>query len=120
METTTKITTASVRVALSSNYDTFEVAMTIQNEGGISQDEILDTRFKCQKQAYEALTDYKKPLTTDMKIALRNAQNQLDKIKEVAELKKELKDNVPANEAERIAKLPAYQPKVKPIKKVKK
>lgn len=109
METTTKITTASVRVALSSNYDTFEVAMTIQNEAGISQDEILDTRFKCQKQAYTALMDYKKPLTADFKNALKNAQNQLDKIKEASA--KEEKEPTP-EELEQLKSLPEWKPKV--------
>lgn len=55
----TKITSASVRISLSCNYNTFEVALNIENADGLHSDEITQYRLRAQEMANEAVADYK-------------------------------------------------------------
>lgn len=56
---TTKITTASVRVNQTFNYSNFEVAMTLENPEGINNQEITNALSSCQQLANDAVSEYK-------------------------------------------------------------
>jgi hypothetical protein len=57
---TTIITTASVKVMLSYDYSHFEASMSIENENGLTMQEIDEARKKCQRLADKAVGQYKK------------------------------------------------------------
>ena len=70
-ENTTKITTASVRIALAYNYSTFEVSMNLENKDGISVSAIENARNECQILASNAVNDYKKLTIVNSKDELK-------------------------------------------------
>lgn len=57
METIRK--SASVKVMLSYDYCHFEVAMAVENEGGLTQKDIDNARKDCQRLADKAVGQYK-------------------------------------------------------------
>lgn len=56
----TIIKTASVKVMLSYDYSHFEASMSLENESGLTMEEIDDARKKCQRLADKAVGQYKK------------------------------------------------------------
>lgn len=58
METTIK--TASVKVMLSYDYSHFEASMSLENESGLTVQDIDEARKKCQRLADKAVGQYKK------------------------------------------------------------
>ncbi|GAB6122320.1 hypothetical protein [Dysgonomonas termitidis] len=58
--TETIIKTASVKVMLSYDYSHFEASMSLENESGLTMQEIDDARKKCQCLADKAVGQYKK------------------------------------------------------------
>lgn len=58
--TETIIKTASVKVMLSYDYSHFEASMSLENESGLTMQEIDDARKKCQRLADKAVGQYKK------------------------------------------------------------
>ncbi|MDR2003980.1 MAG: hypothetical protein LBQ74_13190, partial [Prevotella sp.] len=56
---TTLIKTASVKVMLSYDYSHFEASMSIENENGLTMQEIDEARKKCQRLADKAVGQYK-------------------------------------------------------------
>ena len=55
----TKIKTASVKVMLSYDYSHFEASISLENENGISINEIDTARKDCQRLADKAVGQYK-------------------------------------------------------------
>lgn len=55
----TKIKTASVKVMLSYDYSHFEASMTLENDNGLSTQEIDTARKDCQRLADKAVGQYK-------------------------------------------------------------
>jgi hypothetical protein len=58
--------TASVKVMLSYDYSHFEASMSLENEAGISIEEIDEARKKCQRLADKAVGQYKTAKTAAM------------------------------------------------------
>lgn len=94
----TKITSASVRVSLSCNYNTFEVALNIENQDGLDPEEITEFRLKAQDMANEAVEDYKltyqpesqvKPISKKDNISVA----EIEKMPTWQELKQRQSDN---------------------------
>lgn len=56
----TIIKTASVKVMLSYDYSHFEASMSLENESGLTVQDIDDARKKCQRLADKAVGQYKK------------------------------------------------------------
>lgn len=114
----TKITTASVRIALSHNYSIFEVALNLENEQGISPSEIEKARVHAQQLALGAVNDYKGTITLPPKEELQRVQTRLNEISKLVDKKEKPVD---PKEVQQIESLPLYQPKKvakdKPIKK---
>lgn len=55
----TKIKTASVKVMLSYDYSHFEASMSVENDNGLSMEEIDLARKQCQRLADKAVGQYK-------------------------------------------------------------
>jgi hypothetical protein len=110
MSTETKITSASVRVALSHNYNSFEICLNIENENGLKQEEINEARIQAHELARTAV-DQHKPITST-----KNELQQIDaRLREVKKLAEGIKEE-PAPDPKEIAKveaLPLYKPKKK-------
>jgi hypothetical protein len=83
METVLK--NASVKIMLSYDYSHFEVAMSIENEGGLLLKDIDDARKNCQRLADKAVSQYKKAkemaaLRTDGAYKIQNFEKQCKEI----------------------------------------
>jgi hypothetical protein len=81
----TKIKTASVKVMLSYDYSHFEASMSLENENGLSMNEIDAARKNCQRIADKAVGQYKKAkemasLRSDGKYTMRNFEEQCKRI----------------------------------------
>lgn len=76
---TTKITTASVRVNQTFNYSNFEVSMTLENPEGIDNTEITKALADCQDLASGAVAEYK--VKAGVVIDKRNPAAQLGVLK---------------------------------------
>ena len=123
----TKITTSSVRVALSHNYSTFEVTLNLENPEGITIDEISSARSQAQELATEAVNEYKRTPNVNAKEEVKRIENKLNDLKKFIE-----KDEPAATDPEeikRVENLPMFDPEefkaqkeeaVKPAKKSKK
>lgn len=101
----TKITTASVRIALSHNYSTFEVAVNLENENGISIEDIDNARKQSQLLATNAVNEYKGSAIQNPKIEIQRIEKKLDELKKLTGNTDEVVD--PKAVAE-IQSLPAY------------
>lgn len=55
----TKIKAASVKVMLSYDYSHFEASMSVENDNGLSLEEIDSARKNCQRLADKAVSQYK-------------------------------------------------------------
>ena len=55
----TKIKSASVKIMLSYDYSHFETCMSLENEEGVSKDEIDNARKDCQRLCDKAVKQYK-------------------------------------------------------------
>lgn len=120
METTTKITTATVRIALSFNYNTFEVSAQMENENGISVADINNTRADCQELASTAVAQYKIANSSNPKEEIKKVENMIGKLKKefaISETKEE-KQPTP-EEIKEVESLPMYTD-VKSVKAKKK
>lgn len=106
----TKVTTASIRIAISHQYSTFEVAMNLDNTEGISTLEIEQSRKQCHDLATNAVTDYKAQLALSPKDQQKALQKRIDELKSSIGVK----DNV---DASKIEGLPLYEGKNNPDKK---
>ena len=107
----TKITSASLRISLSQNYNTFEVALTIENQDGLTLEEIEAFRMQAQEQASAAVEDYKVTMQPVVEKPFVKAAFKANKqVINVSEQDDEppLKDNASIDEIE---KLPLYTPK---------
>lgn len=104
---TTKITSTSIRIALSYMFNTFEVTTNIENENGITTEEIDSTRKATQQLAQKSVDEYKLSPNTDLKGELKKIDQ---KVKDIAKMVKrpEVIDPI---EVENIQNLPAYIPK---------
>ncbi|MDR3551250.1 MAG: hypothetical protein P4L31_07595 [Candidatus Babeliales bacterium] len=120
---TTKITSASIRIALSHNYSTFEVVLNLDNPEGIEASEIEKNRIICQTLATEAVNDYKRQPNANPKEELKRVENKLADIKALINEKPEEKPADP-KEIAAVEALPLYSDvkanKVKAIAKPKK
>lgn len=110
----TKITTANIRIALSYNYSTFEVSAQLENEDGVSVEDIKSARENCQLLATEAMNEYKIQPNSNPKVELEKIKNKLNAIqKMVSGSEPEIVD---PKEVAEIEKLPTYEE----VKKAKK
>lgn len=71
----TTIKNASVKVMLSYDYSHFEASMSLENENGISTQEIDEARKKCQRLADKAVGQYK----TAKSMAAKRSNSEYDK-----------------------------------------
>lgn len=114
----TVIKTASVRIALSHNYSTFEIALNIENDNGISQDDLKKARRDCQLLATDALNEYKTLPSQDAKIELGRVKNKIAEIEKLVTKKEpEIADQ---KEIEKVEAMPLYSEVKKPTKESKK
>lgn len=104
----TKITTASVRIALSHQYSTFEVAMNLENTEGISSEDIESARKTAQKLANDAVNEYKNLPNSNPKIELQRVEQKIKEIKKMVEKEPEPVD---PKVIEEIKNLPSYESK---------
>jgi len=117
-QTQTKITTASIRIALAFQYSTFEVSLNLDNPNGILKSEIELARIDCQSLANNALNEYKALPSQNPKEELKKIENKVAQLKELVNGKQPEKEPDPKEIAE-IEKLPLYQPKQAKVKKAK-
>lgn len=115
---TTKITQATVRIALSYNYSTFEISSQLENQEGVSVDDIKAARQNCQLLATEALNEYKIQPNSNPKEELKKIENKIAALKKMVQGSEPEKIDPAAIEA--IQNMPEYTPKPvkKPTKKV--
>jgi hypothetical protein len=81
----TKIKTASVKVMLSYDYSHFEASMSLENEHGLSMNEIDEARKSCQRLADKAVGQYRKAkemasLRSDGQYRMLNFEEQCKRI----------------------------------------
>ena len=93
----TIIKTASVKVMLSYDYSHFEASMSLENESGLTMQEIDDARKKCQRLADKAVGQYKKAKEmasnrSDGEYQMRNFQEQCERIKAKDEQDRTIKE----------------------------
>lgn len=113
----TKITTASIRIALSYQYSTFEISAQLENSEGISTKDIEDTRQTVQALATEAVNDFKRLPNSNVKDEIKTIENKIEKLKAVISEKIEQPEVTDPKEIEKIEKLPLYGEKTKKLKK---
>lgn len=83
----TKVKTASVKVMLSYDYSHFEASMSLENENGITIQEIDAARKGCQRLADKAVGQYKKAkemasMRSDGQYRMQNFEEQCKRIRE--------------------------------------
>ena len=93
----TKIKNASVKVILSHDYSHFEALMSLENDNGLTINEVDEARKKCQRLADKAVGQYKKAkemagLRNDGKYQMRNFEDQCKRIAEKSENDRTLKE----------------------------
>lgn len=89
METIRK--SATVKVMLSHNYNHFEASILIENEEGISLNEINETRKDCNRICDRAIEQYKKSKSM---AALEIGHGDVDELRKEVERIKKRKDGV--------------------------
>lgn len=104
----TKTTTASVRIALSHNYSTFEVTMNLDNQNGIDKSDIENARKECQELAQAAVNEYRATPGLNAKQELQRVEN---KVKEIKKMMEKEPEKVDPKAVEEIQKLPEYSSK---------
>jgi len=82
---TTIVKTASVKVMLSYDYSHFEASMSLENEFGLTMNEIDEGRKSCQRLADKAVNQYKKAKKmaadrSDGEYKMQNFESQCKKI----------------------------------------
>jgi homoserine kinase len=104
---TTKITTASVRVMLSHNYSNFEISAQLENENGIEIADIDKARQQCQQLATDAVAEYKKAPNSNPKEEIKRIEKKIEEIKNDIS---EKKDGTITDQKEiaKVEKLPLY------------
>lgn len=102
----TKITTATIRIALSHSYSTFEISASLENPNGISNSDIENTRKEIQALANNAVNEYRIHPNINAKDEVRKLENKVKELKQIVNPEKEVKDNATAEEIE---KLPLYK-----------
>jgi hypothetical protein len=111
METTqTKMTTATVRIALVKDYSTFEVSLGLENPTGLTMDEIIQTQNTCYLLAQKKADEHKTVTPKDVKAAVKSIESNLYELKKVIEGKEPEKPADP-KEIETIQKMPQYPSK---------
>ena len=93
----TKIKDASVKVMLSYDYSHFEVAMTLENDNGLTLKEIDEARKNCQRLADKAVSQYKTAKLMaakriDGEYQMKNFEAECKRIKEKDEHERTLKE----------------------------
>ena len=93
----TKIKNASVKVMLSYDYSHFEALMSLENDNGLTVNEIDEARKDCQRLADKAVGQYRKAkdmaaLRNDGKYQIRNFKDQCENIAKKPEDDRTLKE----------------------------
>lgn len=93
----TVIKNASVKVMLSYDYSHFEASMSLENDNGLSVNEIDEARKKCQRLADKAVAQYKHAKTNaarrvDGDIKIRAFSQECEMIKKKEEHDRTLKE----------------------------
>lgn len=75
----TVIKTASVKVMISHNYNHFETSMTLENESGVSVQDIDNARKDCQRLCDKAIKQYDiAKMVANKAIQLRSERSHLE------------------------------------------
>lgn len=93
----TKIKSASVKVMLSYDYSHFEASMSVENESGLTMQEIDEARKKCQRLADKAVGQYKKAkemaaMRSDGKYRMQNFEAECKRIQNKDEQDRTVKE----------------------------
>jgi hypothetical protein len=93
----TKIKSASVKVMLSYDYSHFEASMSLENDNGLSMNEIDTARKNCQRLADKAVSQYKTAKLqaanrNDGEYKMKNFEGECKRIKEKIEHDRTLKE----------------------------
>lgn len=94
---TTKVKSASVKVMLSYDYSHFEASMSLENDNGLSVQEIDSARKDCQRLANKAVAQYKtaKEMAakrSDGQYRMDNFESECRKIKQKDEQDRTVKE----------------------------
>lgn len=106
----TKLTSATIRIALSHNYSTFEISSTLENPNGVTTKEIEDCRQTCQALVTDAVQEYKKAPNSNPKDEIKRIERKIEEIKADISEKKDGTITDP-KEIEKVEKLPLYSDK---------
>lgn len=97
MNNETKIKSASVKVMLSYDYSHFESSMALENENGLTMNDIDNARKSCQRLADKAVAQYKTAKAqaakrVDGDYQMRNFEAECKRISQKAEHDRTLKE----------------------------
>jgi hypothetical protein len=103
----TRTTTASIRIALSHNYSTFEVALNLENPDGINTEDVAAARVTAQALANDALNEYKRMPNATIKDEIKKVENKIGEIRRMAvgAIEEEIVKAEPQPTPEEIAKV---------------
>lgn len=92
-----KVKSASVKVMLSYDYSHFETSMSIENDSGLSVQDIDEARKQCQRLADKAVGQYKSAKAnaaqrTDGEYKIKNFIHECEAIKQKNEQDRTLKE----------------------------
>lgn len=104
-------TSATVRVALSFNFNTFEVSMNLENKDGIQQSEINAARLQVYELAKIAVEEVRVNPLSNPKQELRNIENKLRQVKSLVDNQKPEPPTASEADIKAVEALPLYEPK---------
>lgn len=114
----TIIKTASIRIALSYNYNTFEVSAQLENETGISVTDLNNARIEIQELASTAVAQYKTSTNGSPKEEIKKVEGMVAKLKQEFAIPETKEEKQPTpEEIKAVEKLPLYSGKSKTAKK---
>jgi|ERR1700744_728523 len=117
----TIITSRSVRTSITYKFCNFAYEAILENETGVSDQDIIEMGDNCTQLAGEAVKRFKEALAIELGIdvAVINRADKKTVQASIDDLKSSIgtKDNVSPDEAKRIAELPIYTAKAKADKK---
>lgn len=117
-------TSRSARASITYKYCNFAFETILENENGVSDQDLQDESDKCTELAGEAVRRFRAALAIELgidpivlkAIDKRTVQQSVDDLKSIVGTK----DNVSPEEAKRMAELPIYSAKQKADKKASK
>jgi hypothetical protein len=97
MKMETMIKSASVKIMLSYDYSHFETCMSLENEEGVTNEDIDNARKDCQRLCDKAISQYKIARSiaekrTDSKFRIHNFEQECQRIEHKAECDRTIKE----------------------------